>query len=488
MHNVPQIVRQRLEAAPSPAIHPDADLLTAFAEQSLPGSERAVVLDHLARCGDCREVVALALPPSKSATLTLAASAGRTNWFSIPVMRWGVVAAGLVVVTSVGVLQYRQRQRATTAVASQVASYKTDRAQSARPAATVSQPLKLNQTPAEPASQAPSNLTAPTSSGPAPAHPIVGGVIAGETRRTVPTKPLTTGSGQQVDMVMNAPARNTAAAPAEKNEAGKSDKKAMWSASPTPGVQSVHGAAPAAPETVAVQSNAQSAAAEQVQAQAQATNNLQDQDQYQSQSRDQIAQNQDEAPQALELKDSGGASRAKSAVTPNTAAGTSAVSAPDGRPSPGLTMAYAGSPVPRWTISSSGDLQRSFDGGRTWQDVHVDSASGAISGLPQHAVVAKDAAVYKQKLRKEASPSPVFRVVSTTGADVWAGGSGGALFHSVDAGAQWMRIVPEASGVSLTGDVTTIEFADAKHGKITTSTAELWMTGDGGLTWQKSTL
>ena len=52
MQNVPKTVRDRLQAAPPPVNHPDADLLTAFAERSLPHRERTVVLEHLARCGD----------------------------------------------------------------------------------------------------------------------------------------------------------------------------------------------------------------------------------------------------------------------------------------------------------------------------------------------------------------------------------------------------------------------------------------------------
>ena len=62
MQNVPKIVRDRLQAAAPAVNHPDADLLTAFAERSLPEHERTVVLEHLARCGDCRDIVALALP------------------------------------------------------------------------------------------------------------------------------------------------------------------------------------------------------------------------------------------------------------------------------------------------------------------------------------------------------------------------------------------------------------------------------------------
>jgi hypothetical protein len=43
-----------------PGIHPDAESLNAFAEQSLPAVERQQVLTHLASCSRCREVVFLA--------------------------------------------------------------------------------------------------------------------------------------------------------------------------------------------------------------------------------------------------------------------------------------------------------------------------------------------------------------------------------------------------------------------------------------------
>jgi hypothetical protein len=40
--------------------HPDANLLAAFAAQILPARERASLLEHLARCPECREVLATA--------------------------------------------------------------------------------------------------------------------------------------------------------------------------------------------------------------------------------------------------------------------------------------------------------------------------------------------------------------------------------------------------------------------------------------------
>lgn len=39
--------------------HPDANLLAALSERTLPGAEREQVLAHLAGCADCREVAAL---------------------------------------------------------------------------------------------------------------------------------------------------------------------------------------------------------------------------------------------------------------------------------------------------------------------------------------------------------------------------------------------------------------------------------------------
>ena len=40
-----------------PGMHPDAETLTAFAEQLVTGAEREEVLAHMAECGRCREVV-----------------------------------------------------------------------------------------------------------------------------------------------------------------------------------------------------------------------------------------------------------------------------------------------------------------------------------------------------------------------------------------------------------------------------------------------
>src|ERR1700694_4729119 len=72
MTEVPKIVYDRLRATLPELAHPEADLLSAFAEQALSATERDGVLEHLALCAECRDVVALALPAADMAPLQTA--------------------------------------------------------------------------------------------------------------------------------------------------------------------------------------------------------------------------------------------------------------------------------------------------------------------------------------------------------------------------------------------------------------------------------
>src|SRR6266850_8059071 len=107
MTNLPNIVRERLKTAPA-ELHPDPNLLGAFAEQALSDRERTQVLDHLARCAECRDVVALATPPTQPAAIV----AGRDTvlvpkapWLSWPTLRWGALAACVVIVGTAVLMQ-----------------------------------------------------------------------------------------------------------------------------------------------------------------------------------------------------------------------------------------------------------------------------------------------------------------------------------------------------------------------------------------------
>src|ERR1700675_2973370 len=103
MEQLPKIVQRHLQGTAKPGVHPDPDLLAAFAEKSLNDRERSPVLQHLADCADCRDVVSLAMPEIES---TPAPGAESSRWLSWPVLRWGALAACVVVVSAAVTLHY----------------------------------------------------------------------------------------------------------------------------------------------------------------------------------------------------------------------------------------------------------------------------------------------------------------------------------------------------------------------------------------------
>jgi hypothetical protein len=180
--------------------------------------------------------------------------------------------------------------------------------------------------------------------------------------------------------------------------------------------------------------------------------------------------------------------RAKSPVTAANAGGAPA-------PSGAARAAAAAALLPLWTITSAGSLQRSFDQGKSWQPVDVNASSASFGAdTTSLMIVAEETSSAKVARKKEKdsdkalrrqAATPTFRAVAAAGSEVWAGGSAGALFHSLDGGNHWTPVVPASASTTLTGDILSIEFPDPLHGKLSTSTSETWSTSDDGATWQK---
>jgi hypothetical protein len=111
-------------------------------------------------------------------------------------------------------------------------------------------------------------------------------------------------------------------------------------------------------------------------------------------------------------------------------------------------------PKSLWSLGASGTIQKSSDGGRTWQSIHLSD----------------DAQLY---------------ALSANGPNVWAGGAGGVLFHSADDGLHWTPVIVDDGEVRLAGTITGIEALSERSIRLKVRSEVGWVTSDGGLHWRR---
>ena len=453
MEKVPQIVSERLRAALSAVGHPDADVLTAFSEHSLRKAERAAVVEHLARCGECREIVALALPATESVQQTVRPAS--STWLTWPVLRWGFIAAGVVAIASFGVMRY-QRQASTKGYQTAIPEAASKEAKNLPPSPTSPEPMENADKAAAAPSSTPANrkVLSSSSAGSAPLPemppPALGGPV--QPKRAVVGGTLA--HGPRVQWQQNANVQQQAIQAPGKQLRGIPQNLPASPNSETVDVESAAGAVSTIADSSAVQNKIDR--------------------------------------QALQhgLTDTRVERSKPAAATVATASQPMvAFSAPNSPAKAQLTrqVTVSSNTTVRWTISAAGSLQRSLDQGTSWQDIDVDSPSAmGGAGVASMRAPTKAKELDADSLAKKGVSTPlVFRAVASNGPDVWAGASGGFLYHSSDSGGSWTRVVPSASGVSLTGDIVSVEFVDTQHGRVVTSTPEVWTTSDAGQSWQK---
>ena len=434
MSDVPKIVRQRAAQQP-PGEHLDANLLAAFAEGGLTRAERAQVLAHLGTCAACREVMALALP--ESAAVMLAATQTAKSWLRWPMLRWAAAAAAVVVVAA-AVMLVKPRQQVPAPMKQTEVAVSPDKT-ATKPAETataipVSPPLmdqvrRKDSAPAVAAKQEPKSKALKKEDVSA-GH---GGKDALGTQ-ALEHAPASRG----LDRLAKANEALRPQAPAEsasvQQPSAQSAKAqpqlpaAVPPPAPTPGVAGgiVGGMATPSRPTVAPSQPAMTAENAQLEVRSQVAAGKRGKRPLPPGSHE---------TESVEVMSSAPAVAADSAVR-----------APMARVAPKAI-------VPRWRVSAEGELERSVDGGVSWETVRV------------------------------ASTPVAFRSVFTANHDIWTGGTGGALYHSADDGRTWTRVAVKALDMVLATDIVRVEFTDNLHGTVTTIDGVRWITNDAGVTW-----
>jgi len=441
MEQLPKIVRERLQAGAQAGDHPDPDLLTAFAENSLTERERLPVLEHLSNCADCREVVLLAQPELVMEHVAAAAVAAspapsRPRWSSRLIFSWGAVAACVLI--GVALLHYQTREKKFAQIAAKQTAPEVNLGQtsSGEPSPAIAK--------TQPAASAPENE------------------LAAKLEPPVPPQSKTEAradkhSGQ-------AAASRMLARPTAKKLGGLGAASGL-----TAGALAVRSAPPIPRSSQQVTVTGDAAAISST-TEAQARLPLQSQNTADLQTQDSSAKVTQSlaaaaAPPTAQQQNKPAAipSSANSARAGAALDSVSAFSLQKSRLETAQAIAYRKEEMARmnsnyiptrWTISSDGAmLLRSTDEGRSWDAVNVAS-------------------------------NVVFRAVAAFGPEVWVGGKGGALYHSTDLGAHWTQVKPTVNGTALTADIVSLDFSNTQNGKLTTAEGKVWTTSDAGKTWQ----
>ena len=389
---LPKPMLDALAGGARPAEHPSADVLTAFAERGLAERESTAVTEHLARCGECREVVFLASsapeePVSQEEELLVAAAHGPQVW----------AATAATVAPAAGGPDRssapRRRSRWTprlawalslSAVALLVSGlFVTQRIPKTAPApeltAKVAEeaPMQPQEREYEPAPPPPSG----TMSAVVAAKPSAAGAARAKKDSGAASPAVADTKGADALTAESRGLDATAEALRRPNEEGTVTLS-----------ERIANAAPPAPRASGF-----------------------------------VAPKGEAAGQASAMDSVGVALQKASPLT--------------------LHLSPAG-----WRITEQGHLEHQTSEGWT---------------------------------RVLAEETHAFRVVSVKGNQVWAGGDGGALFHSSDGGAHWSKVGLSGASGSETEAIVTIRFSDAQHGLVITKGGQIYSTSDGGVSWTK---
>jgi hypothetical protein len=539
MNEVPKIVHHRLRAA-TPArevleqTHPVADVLTAFSEQALAAEERESVLQHLALCADCRDVVVLALPemdmalpPVEDVTGEFVPSSARSeasknskisrkrsdeSWFRWgrlrwAHLRWATLAAGIVVAVFVVRPELERTvkpQPAVNSAANQLS------APAAHPESASHVALSTQS-----ANSAPATLA---------------GTLAKDTlanKDAAVRRPLEKQAGN--------------AAHGVESKAGAAGAKSAILAHPRTGLPTTQAEMQLAGNMPLAGGNvkqSERATKESFSAGMPAGPDFK--------GRSLAATRNLQADKPAASESAASEQRVGESTTVEVASGSEMVSteeAPSSEPS--LIARADGLTVPNAPIQNAPKIEKAKPAlDETTRDASVNgkivnekvnesqtSAQKELASPPaasSQAKIAQLGITSKATPALKATPSAKLQGQSATqnattqnatwiiadgelqrsldaghtwqpaaraplsllcyanrGQDIWAGGQSGTLLHSADNGATWNAVTVSFKGQSLSSDVITLSFPGPAQIVLSTNTHEIWSSADAGKTWEK---
>lgn len=484
---IPHILRERLrlqQAGVRPGEHPDADLLAGYSENSLSSRERSLVLSHLGMCPDCREVVMLSQPEVPEASVPAGVPAARVpGWM---VLRWAALAACLVLTVGVVLLNRSFREAPISGPAGARLESPTPPEQIAKQSADEDQRESKNSEAAmtaklEPQAEnrsvmkkTPREKRFGKSSSPEGVYDGLTGksAIVGNHRfdyfsaaaksrvasAGTAGGPVARGVGGSAPLAPSVPP--TVIAGNGNSTIGRSQGSALEG-------EKSDGQRGQLADRLVAQASAPAANAAAESATAGAGDAKGELDRA-------WLRNQEPGKKktAAEAVPAGAAPAASAPVTGSTLARARenpSAAAESYRASTAnfetkdqaetltlnkekLATATPAAPM-QWRIRG-GKLQQSSDAGKTWQEINV------APGISLHAFW-------------------------SLGSNVWAGGTGGSLFHITDAGKNQVRIPIKLGEGDVSQTVVAVTFSDELHGIIMLENGQILQTTDGGKSWER---
>lgn len=494
MSDLPKIVPHRLRSAAVSnalaATHPEADALTAFIEQALSPSEREGMLQHLALCADCRETVVLALPAMDEAALLSAVSQseseeeadvvlvpssaaerpsrqGRSQeskqeskrlfaWpsFTWTPLRWATLAAGIAVAVFVVRPALEHVNEKPNASINSAENHAPAPAEKPAPQSQIASNAPADKAIAEGAAKKSAQAqegrvqegrvgarvndlangkarfgvnSSQSREGNLPSGAIVAGADEQVLPSPLPPRDVTKHPAQPSTPGMQLAGNMTHVRAGKSLNDGKSGESKRTDERKSEAVEVVAGG------SAVVGGSLKDASPD--------SNTIAQNDATQNVAKQNIA------PQNL--------------TTIDEANGRNAPAVVKSKPPLPMTMSAARAASPKqiatWAITQ-GVLQRSVDGGQTWQ-------AAMRAGHP-------------------------LLCYASRGLEMWAGGEAGTLLHSSDNGATWNAVAVSLQGQPLTSAVTNIvvhEAAQRSAAEILLSTGDhqTFLSADGGKTWKK---